>query len=72
VTNNRKDFIQDIILLLEAEKGISSTRVIVLTAKDDPSVRRTAMKSGASAFFLKGVEGSEFLAGVKDAVDSDK
>ena len=47
-----------------------STRVIVLTAKDDPSVRRTAMNSGASAFFLKGVESGEFLAGVKAAVDS--
>src|SRR6266404_3243812 len=49
-----------------------STRVIVLTAKDDPLVRRTAMKSGASAFFLKGVESGEFLAGVKAAVDSGK
>jgi two-component system response regulator HydG len=49
-----------------------STRVIVLTARDDPSVRRTAMNSGASAFFLKGVESGEFLAGVKAAVDSGK
>ena len=49
-----------------------STRVIVLTAKDDPSVRRIAMNSGASAFFLKGVESGEFLAGVKAAVDSGK
>jgi two-component system response regulator HydG len=49
-----------------------STRVIVLTAKDDPSVRRTAMNSGASAFFLKGVESGEFLAGIKAAVDSGK
>jgi FixJ family two-component response regulator len=49
-----------------------STRVIVLTAKDDPSVRRTAMNSGASAFYLKGVESGEFLAGVKAAVDSGK
>ena len=54
-------------------RGISpSTRVIVLTAKDDPSVRRTAMNSGASAFFLKGVESGEFLAGVKAAADSGK
>jgi FixJ family two-component response regulator len=48
-----------------------STRVIVLTAKDDPSVRRTAMNSGASAFFIKGVESGEFLAGVKAAADSN-
>ena len=47
-----------------------STRVIVLTARDDPSVRRLAMNAGASAFFIKGVESSEFLAGVKAAADS--
>jgi FixJ family two-component response regulator len=46
-----------------------STRVIVLTGKDDPSVRRMAMNRGASAFFIKGVESSEFLAGVKAAAD---
>ena len=47
-----------------------STRVIVLTARDDPSVRRTAMNAGASAFFLQGAESGEFLAGVKAAADS--
>jgi FixJ family two-component response regulator len=47
-----------------------STRVIVLTAKDDPSVRRMAMNGGASAFFIKGVESGEFLAGVKAAAES--
>jgi FixJ family two-component response regulator len=47
-----------------------STRVIVLTAKDDPSVRQTAMNAGASAFFIKGVESGEFLAGVKAAANS--
>jgi FixJ family two-component response regulator len=47
-----------------------STRVIVLTARDDPSVRRMALNAGASAFFIKGVESSEFLAGVKAAADS--
>ena len=46
-----------------------STRVIVLTAKDDPSVRRLAMNAGASAFFIKGVESGEFLAGVKAAAE---
>jgi FixJ family two-component response regulator len=49
-----------------------STRVIVLTAKDDPSVRRMAMNAGASAFFIKGVESCDFLAGVKAAADSGK
>jgi two-component system response regulator HydG len=47
-----------------------STRVIMLTARDDPSVRRTAMNAGASAFFIKGVESGEFLAGVRAAADS--
>jgi len=47
-----------------------STRVIVLTAKDDPSVRRTAINAGASAFFIKGVESGEFLAGIKAAAES--
>ena len=47
-----------------------STRVIVLTAKDDPSVRRNAMNAGASAFFIKGVESGEFLAGIKTATES--
>ena len=47
-----------------------STRVIVLTARDDPSVRRMAMSAGASAFFIKGVESDEFLAGVKATADS--
>jgi len=46
-----------------------STRVIMVTAKDDPSVRRVAMNGGASAFFIKGVESDEFLAGVKAAVN---
>jgi FixJ family two-component response regulator len=49
-------------------RGVSpSTRVIVLTGKDDPSVRQKAIDAGASAFFIKGVESGEFLAGVKAA-----
>lgn len=47
-----------------------STRVIVLTARDDPSVRRMAINAGASAFFVKGVESDEFLAGVQATADS--
>jgi FixJ family two-component response regulator len=47
-----------------------STRLIVLTAQDDPSTRRIAMNAGASAFFTKGVESDDFLAGVKAAADS--
>ena len=47
-----------------------STKVIVLTGKDDPWVRSMAMHAGASAFFIKGVESGEFLAGIKAAADS--
>ena len=47
-----------------------STRVIVLTSKDDPAVRTTAMNAGAYAFFIKGVDNAEFLAGMKAAADS--
>lgn len=47
-----------------------STRVIVLTARDDPAVRQMAINGGASAFFIKGVESDEFLEGVKAAADS--
>jgi two-component system, LuxR family, response regulator FixJ len=44
-----------------------STRVIVLTSNDDPSVRSKAMAAGASAFFLKPVNEDEFLAEIKSA-----
>lgn len=44
-----------------------STRVIVLTGNDDPSIRRIALNAGASAFFIKGMESDDFLAGVKAA-----
>jgi FixJ family two-component response regulator len=46
-----------------------STRVIILTAKDDPSVRTLAMNAGASAFLTKGVDDKEFLNGIKAAAD---
>ena len=52
-------------------RGVSpSTRVIVLTRNDDPSMRRIAMNAGASAFFVKGMESGDFLAGLKAAADS--
>lgn len=37
------------------------TRVIVLTSKDDPSIRSKALAAGASAFFLKPAPDDEFL-----------
>jgi len=47
-----------------------ATRVVMLTAKDDPSVRRMAMNAGASAFFIKGVESGKFIEEVKATTDS--
>jgi FixJ family two-component response regulator len=44
-----------------------STRVIVMTSKDDPAVRDQAMEAGASAFFLKPVQDDEFLGGIESA-----
>jgi DNA-binding NarL/FixJ family response regulator len=48
-----------------------STRVIILTSKDDPAVRSKAMTAGASAFFLKPVDDDELLAGIESAVAND-
>ena len=46
-----------------------STRVIILTSRDDPSVRSRAMKSGAAAFFLKSAGNEELLAGIASAMN---
>jgi len=40
---------------------------VVLTSKDDPSVRSKALEAGASDFFLKPVDDEEFLAGIETA-----
>ena len=44
------------------------TRVIILSSQDDPTVRATAMREGASAFYVKGMENKEFLAGIESAL----
>ena len=44
-----------------------SSRVIVLTSKDDPAVRSKAMQAGASAFFLKPIRDEEFLSELESA-----
>ena len=48
-----------------------ATRVIILTSKDESSVRSQAMMGGAAGFFVKPVNGEEFLSGV-DAVLAGK
>jgi two-component system response regulator HydG len=45
-----------------------STRVVVLTANDDPSLRATALNAGASAFLTKPCDNEEFLAAVRRAL----
>src|SRR6266404_2757165 len=49
-------------------KAISpATRVIILTSKDEPSVRDRASEQGASAFLVKPIDDEEFLAGIESA-----
>ena len=45
-----------------------STRVIVLTAHDDPTLRATALNAGALAFLTKPCNYEEFLATVQQAL----
>ena len=45
------------------------TRVIILTSKDDPSVRSRALEGGAFAFFLKAKANGELLATVESALN---
>ena len=48
-----------------------STRVIVLTSKDDPLVRTKAIEGGASAFLLKPADDEEFLSRIRSALHGD-
>lgn len=60
---------------LEVQKELQTispaTRVIILTSKDDLSVRTKALEAGASAFFVKPTSDEEFLAGVESAFSSN-
>ena len=48
-----------------------STRVIILSSKGNPVVRATAMREGASDFFIKGIENKGFLAGIESALSKN-
>ena len=56
---------------LEVQKRLQKvspqSRVIILTSKDDPSVRDRAGEQGASAFFTKPISDEVFLAGIESA-----
>jgi FixJ family two-component response regulator len=45
-----------------------STRVIMFTGKDDPSIRSNALTGGATAFFAKPFDDEEFLTAVRFAL----
>ena len=45
-----------------------STRVIMFTGKEDPLVRSTSLRAGASAFFTKPFDDEEFLTAVRFAL----
>jgi two-component system response regulator HydG len=47
-----------------------STRIIMFTGKDDPLVRSTSLKAGASAFFTKPFDDEEFLTAVRLALSA--
>jgi FixJ family two-component response regulator len=46
-----------------------STRVIILTSNDDPSVRSRAMEGGAFAFFVKSETNGDLLARIASALN---
>ena len=46
-----------------------STRVIILTSNDDPTVRGKAMEVGAVAFFLKPVDNDALLEAIRVNAD---
>lgn len=46
-----------------------ATRVIALTAKDDPEIRQRAMAAGAAAFFIKPENEDSLLEGVREAYE---
>lgn len=48
------------------------TRVIIITGREDPTARATAMQAGAVAFFNKPFDDAQFLAAVRHALGSQQ
>jgi FixJ family two-component response regulator len=46
------------------------TRIIIITANEDDSLRDQAMQAGTSALFIKPFDGGEFLTAVYQAIAS--
>ena len=57
-------------LELQAQlSGLSpNTRVIIITGRDDPSAKLTALQSGVIAFFTKPFDDDQFLGAVRGAL----
>ena len=54
----------------EAPNDSPNTRVIIISANDDYSVRNAAIESGAIAFFVKPFDDESFLSAVHQAMAS--
>jgi FixJ family two-component response regulator len=50
---------------------LSKTRVIIVTATDEESVRDAALLGGAIAYFVKPFDDDAFLAAVRQAINSE-
>ncbi len=49
-----------------------TTRVIVITAREDLAARATAMAIGPVAFFMKPFDDEKFIAAVRDSLGKDR
>jgi two-component system response regulator HydG len=59
---------------LEVQKQLREvsprTKVIVLTAKDDPALRSSAINLGAARYLIKPVEDEELISGIEAVLQS--
>ena len=56
----------------EIKHAIPQTKVVVLTATNDPDVKQHALSLGASAFVLKHLMASDLLPAIKKALVGDR
>jgi DNA-binding NarL/FixJ family response regulator len=55
---------------IETQNTLSIKRVIVLTSKDDRTIRARATSAGVSAFFMKGMAAEQLLAAISSALSN--
>jgi DNA-binding NarL/FixJ family response regulator len=51
----------------ELQRIVPQTRVVVVTAEDDPAVQEVVLAAGAFAYIQKGAMGTDLLPAVKAA-----